>query len=262
MDEKGNKETGCIYWGLELFDMSILAGSLFLDATGIWPNIPWQWIAIGAAIIFVFLTWRRIIMLERIMWARTPSIKLKRTYVNESDMWTKLPIIISAKEEKIKTRPTYFAHAVFVNEPKRGTEQNHANDVRIVLTYYDKRGQVILDKIDGRWSGSDFPETPNDIQRVIRRRIRSDGSNETIDIALKPKNSETWYAKTNQNYFFNDMIDDSFRLHADVVDVNMELRGERVHRDFWVRMHNKGKDNGIIIEERKSWLKRLISQKQ
>ena len=260
MDEKGNKETSWIYWGLELFNILILVGSLSIDAIGIWPNVPWQWIAIGAVIIFILLTWRRIYILEKIIWSKTPNIRLNKTYINEGDLWTTLPLIISAKEEKTKTRSTYFAHAIFVNEPKYGTEQNHAHNVRIILTFYNRKGKVLLDKIDGRWSGSDRPETPNDIQNVNRRRIRSDGSNETIDIALKPKDSEYWYAKNNQNYFYNNMIDDRFLLPSNLVDVNIELRGERIRKDFWVRMYNQGKDNGIIIEKRESWLKRFINR--
>ncbi len=257
MDERGNKETSWLFWGLEVINFAVTVASFYLDATGFMPEVPWQFIAIGALFFFAYLAFNRIIKLDKLMWDRTPNIKLKETKVRKGGMLSKKPFILSEKGEQVKSRETYYAQAIFINEPKKGTEKNHGNNVRAILTYYDDKGNIEHDSLVGRWAGSAEPQSNNHIQEIIRRRIRSDGSNETLDIVSKPEDGNSWYVYTNENYKFQNMIDESLKLTSKVIDVCIELRGDRVKRYFWVRIRNE-EGEGITFEKRSSWIVRLI----
>jgi len=242
--------------------MAIASGSLALDMLGLIPDVNWRVVALVFQLMFAVLVWWHLVSLNDALTAKIPSVRLVGVFVTDSATYSEMPLIIAPiGEERTLKKPTQFAHAQIANRPRQGTEQNHANNVVALLTYYDVTGRLLLGPIEGRWSGSDAPSTPGDIQKLIRRQIRSDGLIENLDIASKAVGSKRWYAFNNQCYFFSGMVHDGYELLSDVVDVHIELRGERVRRDSWVRMYNYGKDGGIRIEQRRSWLMKIVNRR-
>lgn len=238
MDEGRIQRAGFFYYLGIAIQSVIIVGSLYADVKGFSPNFPWQYVAIITFVLFLFQTVWKMYQLEQYALSMATNISLSHVREKDIGIITKGSILLSPKGETVKLRESYFAAVVFRNAPKNGTERNHANNVWATLTYYDKKRKLLIGPIDGRWSGSEHPITPKDKQVLLRRRIRSDGSNETLDVAMKPYGQEKWYAYNNDNYFFENMVDDTHLLLPSLVNVRITLSGERVKKSFWVRIRN------------------------
>jgi hypothetical protein len=261
MDDKGFRAGVIINVVVAVISQLINAASLALAARDIAPSIDWLLIAVVAEIIFfvtiVVYIWR----LQRILTSKSPSIQLVRAYTHEGKAWSKKPYAISPKGDTTIDYPAYYVHAEFANSPKYGTELNHANGVRAKLTFYDAEGRVLIEPIDGRWASSDEPKHPREIPSLVRVQIKSDGKPESLGFVFKPVGEAHWYVFSNDNYFFPNLRDDSLELTEQIVDVHIELTGERVHKDFWLHLYNEGKDGGIRVEKHRLWHKRRIKRK-
>jgi len=256
VDEQELQRANIIYYiGLTLQSIFIL-GSLYADVSGFMIGVPWQYIAITAFVLFLFQTIWKIYQLQRFALSLATNVKLNNVRFKEIGLISQGSVLLSPKGETIKARSAHFVMAVFRNEPKYGTENNHANKVWASISYFDIKGNLLIGPIDGRWSGSDHPKTRNDIDGLLRRQISSDGSNVTLDIAMKPHHQNSWYAYNNNNYFFDNMIDDTRQLKTNVVNVKINLSGERVKKTFWVRINNMN-NGGIQIEKRNFITRRL-----
>ena len=256
MDERRIQRAGFFYYLGIALQSFIFAGSLYADVSGFAQDFPWQYVAIITFLIFLFQTVWKMRQLEQYALSMATNVKLSHVREKEIGVFTKGSILQSPKGETVKHREAYFAAVVFRNELKNPTERNHANNVWATLTYYDKKKMLLIDPIDGRWSGSDHPKSPRDIQGLLRRRIRSDGSNETLDVAIKPYGQEKWYAYNNNNCFFDNMVDDSHLLISSEVNVRITLSGERVKKSFWIRIKNI--HNGGIQAKKLNWLTKWL----
>jgi len=257
MDEQNS--AGRARVAVTVITLAVSAGSLALDLGGFFPNIDWRAVALVAIAIFAISMYWQMYELSQALHAKAPKIKMLQPFIADGMTFTEMPLIReSQSEEKTRKQPTWFAYAAFINQPRYGTENNHANDVVARLTYYSPGGKRLIGPMDGRWSGADVPKTPSDIQKIIRQQIKSDGLEVTLDLAVKPRGVAELYAYSNRNYFLQNMVDDSVKLSEKIVDVHILLTGVRMKREFWVRMYNHGAGGGLHIEKRGSRLARWL----
>ena len=114
--------------------------------------------------------------------------------------------------------------------------------------------------IYARWSLSDPPKTRDDLKRLMFYELDSSGKIEPIDIAFKIDSESACYAYNNDCYFEFDLKKPDFELKSEIIDVKIELSGERVKRKFKLRFYNDGKGNPIRIAEFKSLPSRLFNK--
>ena len=141
MDKQGYTGNGIVNWGMEILSMITTVVSLFFDFKGILPEYPWQFIAIGAAILFVVFAFRHIISFEGDLFSKVPRVILVgHPYLENVQMISGKPIIISAKGDTVNRNISRFLKITFANSPKHNTENIHARRITVKLTYCDKKG--------------------------------------------------------------------------------------------------------------------------
>jgi hypothetical protein len=261
MDTENYTTNRIFFWATEILMAIISAGSLYLDVKGLYPKVDWQWIAIGAMLVFIFTAFRHIILLEGDLLSKIPKISIAiPPYLEDVQMNSGKPIIVSSKGETVNRNISKFLKIAFANTPKHNTEKNHAKRITAKLTYRDKKGNILVGPIYARWSLSDQPKNADDLKRLIFYELDSSGKIEPIDVAFKIYSEDICYAYNNDSYFHPDLKNPEFELKSNVIDVKIELSGERVNRKriYKFRFYNDGKNVPIRIEERKSWLKRLF----
>lgn len=260
MDKPGYTGNRIFNWGMEILSMITTVLSLFFDFKGILPEFPWQFIAMGATVLFVVFAFRHIISLEGDLFSKVPRVILvNHPYLENVQMNSGKPIIISAKGDTVNRNISRFLKIAFANAPKHNTENNHARRITAKLTYSDKNGNILVGPIYARWSLSDPPKTRDDLKKLIFYELDSSGKIEPIDIAFKIDSEGVCYAYNNDCYFESDLKKPDFELKSEIIDVKIELRGERVtRRKFKLRFFNDGKDTPIRIEEHKSLPRRLF----
>ncbi len=259
MDKPGYSRNRIVKWVIEIISMLTTVVSLFFDFMGILPKFPWQFIAMAAATLFVIFAFRHIISLEGDLFSKVPRVVLAcQPYIENVQMNSVKPIIISAKGDTVNRNISRFLKIAFANTPKHNTENNHAKRITAKLTYCDKKGNKLVGPIYARWSLSESPKTREDLSRLIFYELDSSGKIEPIDIAFKIDSEGECYAYNNDCYFESDLKKTDFELKSEIIDVKIDLSGERVKRKFKLRFYNDGKDTPIRIENQKFLPKRFF----
>jgi hypothetical protein len=257
MDKAGYSSIRTFYWVTEILLLIVSTGSLFLDFRGILPQIDWRLIAAGAILFFAISAFRHIILIESDLISRTPRVRMASDpYLDFVQMNSGKPIIISPKGDTIGRNISRFVKVSFANVPKHNTENNHATRVTARLTYFDEKGRKLVGPIYARWSNSIPPKTRDDLRDIIYYQLDSSGKPEPIDIAFKIDSEGSCYAYNNEAYFASDLKVPEFEIKVPVVNVKIELRGERVNRNFKMQFRNDGTNTPIRITEHISWLRR------
>lgn len=261
MDTENYTTRRIFFWATEILMMIVSAGSLFLDVRGIIPNIEWQWVAIGSILIFIFTAFRHIILLEGDLFSKVPKIVIAiNPYIEDILMNSGKQIFVSSKGETVNRNVSKFIKIAFANRPRNNTENNHAKRITAQLTYTDEKGNVLVGPIYARWSLSDQPKNSDEIKNLIFHHLDSSGKIEPIDIAFKIYSEDVCYAYNNNSYFFPDLKNPAFEIRSSVINVKVELIGERVNRKkiYKFRFYNDGKNSPIRLDEQKSFLKKLL----
>jgi len=215
-----------------------------------WPSYVWA--LIGLVVFFVFSAFE-VVSLDIELSSKRPRIKLAREpFVGLVDRWKTVPFSISEKGDNTFIEKAVYTYATFVNRPRYGTENNVAKNVLALITYYDQRGNILVETIKGRWSSSDHPKKLSDIEKLVYVDFPSDGIKENqLDIGMKPFGDKAFYAYNNDSYFppFNLFIHDKYKITEQKIDVKVELVGERVPRpEYWFTVHNSDE---LVIRRRK-----------
>jgi hypothetical protein len=257
MDKAGYSSIRIFYWATEIFLLIVSTGSLYFDFRGILPQIDWRVIAAGALLFFAISAFRHIVLIESDLISKTPRVKMARDpYLDFVQVNSGKPIIISPRGDTIGRNISRFVKFSFANTPKHNTENNHATRLTARLTYFDEKENMLLGPIYARWSNSTPPKTRDDLKDVIYYQLDSSGKPEPIDIAFKIDSEGSCYAYNNEAYFASDLKVPEFEIKAAVVNVKIELRGERVNRNFKMQFRNDGVNTPIRITERTSWFQR------
>lgn len=197
--------------------------------------------------------------LESDLLARVPKVVMIRgPYLENVQMDSGKPFIISAKGDTVHRDISRFLKISFANMPRHNTENNHARRLTARLTYRDDKGKILVQPIYGRWSNSDQPKTTEDLKQLFFWELDSSGKPEPLDVAFKIDSEKHCYAYNSDCYFVPNLKKPEFQLTSNVIDVLVELRGERVKRNFRIRFFNDGENSPLRLDENNLSLRRLL----
>lgn len=201
-------------------------------------------------ILFALSAFRHIVLIESDLISRTPRIIMAREpYIELVQMNSGKTIIISSKGDTVGRNISRFAKFSLANEPRHNTENNHAKRITAKLTYFDEAGNKLVGPIYARWSNSVPPKTRADLGQAIFHQLDSSGKPEPIDIAFKIDSEDSCYAYNNEAYFASDLKVLGFEMKEQVINVKIDVRGERVKRKFKMRIFNDGVGKPLRIEQ-------------
>ena len=262
MDNEGSTTNRVLNWIFLIVTFSGSALSWYFDLSGYFPNFGWSLAAIIFLILFAGFSIKRIVNLENDLWQRKPNVIIHHgPYLENVQLSSGKPIIISEKGETVQREISRFAKLAFSNNPKHNTELNHAKRVTAKLTYRDESGTVLVGPIYARWSNSDQPKNLEDIKnkRLLFRQLDSGGVPEPIDLALKIDSEAVCFAYNNDSYLFS-LKHPEYRMTANVIYVEILLTGERIKKKYFCKIINGGKNIPLTVTLDQSWMRKLFGR--
>jgi hypothetical protein len=234
--------------------------TLLLDISGLGStNHDLRVFALVGFVIFVVLVLFHIISQNNKLYSITPNIIIwddpdgENPYVNDVYLQKTRPSQISQSGQFRENIASRMAHVRFANCPKNGTNENKARNVAATITFYDMKGNILLKSKQGRWSDTDDPSklTRADKVAILNMDFPPNCTPRGLDLVVKYKGEEEWYFYNNDNYFFENWIDDKHKISEKTVISEVHLIGERVNSKFRFVLHNEGKGGDIVIRKEK-----------
>ena len=146
----------------------------------------------------------------------------------------------------------YFAHAKFCNRSIVQTAEAKASDVIAEISFYSDEGELILDRIYGRWGDVEQPRKAFEpIREYAKVEFEPTGYPHELDIAMKYEEDEDCYAFNNETYFSgcHDWRVPKFLLRGNRFRIKVNLKGvPMVDKEWWFMLYNEGVGKGIRIE--------------
>lgn len=180
-------------------------------------------------------------------------------YVNFVQMSSERDTQFTSSGKVAKLGLTSMAHVKLANKPKNPTDLNDALDVRGEITYFDMDKKPRVGAIEGRWGDRGQPSkemSPEERREILHMKLPSSGDWRGMDISMRYKGEEDWYAYSNDCYKRDDWKLDSHKLPlVDKMHVRVDLYGKIFkHKRFWFTLHKLKRDEwpNIKIEEGKN----------
>lgn len=233
--------------------------SLLLDISGVAPNYDFSSFALIGFVVFSALVLIHIISQNNKLYSITPRMVVwnphdgENPYVNDVYLQKTRPSQLSQSGQFRENKVSRMCHVNFANCPKDGTGENKAKNVAATITIFDMEGKVLLPSKSGRWSDTDDPSNLSREGKVniLNMEFLSNCTPRGLDLVMKYKGEKDWYFYNNDNYFFDDWVDDKHKIKEDTVIIEVQLIGERVKDKFRFTLHNEGKDGDIVVRKGK-----------
>jgi hypothetical protein len=147
----------------------------------------------------------------------------------------------------------YFSLVDYINNPETRTEQTTARNVSSEISYFDEIGNLLVEKITGRWW--DEPEktyvprgqSPKTLEAV--NIIAGGKQSRTLVIAMKHKNEAIFFAYNMDSIEHNEWRKKEYLLGSGKKYVCVTLGGENLD-DFerWFMIYSNDKNEMQVIE--------------